>query len=163
MARLKRARVVSGALLVLVAAAGFLGGLAWQASRTDSAPSEARESRDDRGREDRRLVIDQVGLAPAKRAEVEEIIQHFTVRMRALDEEFRAAYQPLREAYEPQRRNLFRDTRDSIRAILLPEERALYDSLLAIRFGDRDRDRDRDRDSSDEERRGERPERNGDC
>ncbi|MDE2805489.1 MAG: hypothetical protein OXN18_10135 [Gemmatimonadota bacterium] len=159
MARLKRARVVSGTLLVVVAAAGFLGGLAWQAGRTDSGPSEQRESRDDRGREERRLVIDEVGLTPAKRAEVEEIIQHFTVRMRALDEEFRAAYQPIREAYEPRRRDLFRATRDSIKAILLPEERALYDSLLVIRFGDRDRDRD----SSAEERRDERPERNGDC
>ena len=157
MARLKRARVVSGTLLVVVAAAGFLGGLAWQAGRTHSGPSEQRESRDDRGREERRLVIDEVGLTPAKRAEVEEIIQHFTVRMRALDEEFRAAYQPIREAYEPRRRDLFRATRDSIKAILLPEERALYDSLLVIRFGDRDRD------SSAEERRDERPERNGDC
>jgi len=159
MARLKRARVVSGALLVVVAAAGFLGGLAWQAGRMDSAPSEQRGSRDDRGREDRRLVIDEVGLTPAKRAEVEEIIQHFTVRMQALDEEFRAAYQPIRESYEPRRRDLFRATRDSIRAILLPEERALYDSLLTARFGDRNRDRD----SSGEERRSERPERNGDC
>jgi len=155
MARLKRARVVSGALLVVVAAAGFLGGLAWQAGRTDSALPEQRESRDERGREDRRLVIDEVGLTAAKRAEVEEIIQHFTVRMRALDEEFRAAYQPIREAYEPRRRDLFRATRDSIRAILLPEERALYDSLLTARY--------RDRESSGDERRGERPERNGDC
>ncbi len=159
MARLKRARIVSGALLAVVAAAGFLGGAAWQASRTDAESPERRESRDDRGREDRRLVIDEVGLAPAKRAEVEEIIQHFTVRMRALDEEFRAAYEPIREAYEPQRRDLFRATRDSIRAILLPEERALYDSLLVVRFGNRDRDRN----SSGEERRGEGPERNGDC
>lgn len=157
MGGLKRARVVSGALLVVVAAAGFLGGLAWQASRMDPAPSEQRGSTDDRGREDRRLVIDEVGLTPAKRAEVEEIIQHFTIRMRALDEEFRAAYEPIREAYEPRRRDLFRDTRDSIRAILVPEERALYDSLLVIRFGDRDRD------SSGGERRGERPEGNGDC
>ena len=159
MARLKRARVVSGALLVVVAAAGFLGGLAWQAGRTDAGLAEQPESRDERGRENRRLVIDEVGLTPAKRAEVDEIIQHFTVRMRALDEEFRAAYEPIREAYEPRRRDLFRATRDSIKAILLPEERALYDSLLVIRFGDRDRDRD----SSGEERRGERPERNGDC
>lgn len=159
MARLKRARVVSGALLAVVAAAGFLGGLAWQAGRTDSGVPEQRESRGERGREERRLVIDEVGLTPAKRAEVEEIIQHFTVRMRALDEEFRAAYEPIREAYEPRRRDLFRATRDSIKAILLPEERALYDSLLVIRFGDRNRDRD----SSGEERRGERPERNGDC
>jgi len=159
MASFKRARVASGALLAVVAAAGFLGGLAWQAGRTDGRAPEQRESRDERGREERRLVIDEVGLTPAKRAEVEEIIQHFTVRMRALDEEFRAAYQPLREAYEPRRRDLFRATRDSIKAILLPEERALYDSLLVVRFGDRDRDRD----SSGEERRGERPERNGDC
>ena len=157
MASFKRARVASGALLVVVAAAGFLGGLAWQAGRTDSGVPEQRESRDERGRESRRLVIDEVGLTPAKRAEVEEIIQHFTVRMRALDEEFRAAYQPIREAYEPRRRDLFRATRDSIKAILLPEERALYDSLLTARY------RDRDRDSSGEERRGERPERNGDC
>lgn len=155
--RLKRARVVSGALLILVAAAGFLGGLAWQGGRTDSEPSEESDASEDRGREGRRLVIDQVGLAPAKRAEVDEIIEHFTVRMRALDEEFRAAYEPIREAYEPRRRDLFRATRDSIKAVLLPEERALYDSLLVVRFGNRDRDRD----SSGDGRRGGGTERNG--
>ena len=95
--RLKRARVVSGALLILVAAAGFLGGLAWQGGGMGSEPSEESDAGEDRGREGRRLVIDQVGLAPAKRAEVDEIIEHFTVRMRALDEEFRAAYEPIRE------------------------------------------------------------------
>ena len=77
--------------------------------------------------------------------------------MRALDEEFRAAYEPIREAYEPRRRELFRATRDSIKAVLLPEERALYDSLLVVRFGNRDRDRG----SSGEGRRGGGTERNG--
>lgn len=95
------------------------------------------------------MVIDELGLQPDKRTEVEEIIQHFMVRMRALYGE----YEPMRvrvrelndeyeQAYRPKQRELFRLTRDSIKSILAPEQRVLYDSLLAVRYGNRNRDRD---------------------
>lgn len=128
MARFEKAGILSVALLILTMAAGFLGGVAWQRSQgaADSPPDpEAQRPRD---RENRRLVIDEVGLEPAKRAEVEEIIQHFMARMRVLDKEFR-------QAYRPRQRELYRGVRDSIKGILPPEQRTLYDSLLAVRYG----------------------------
>ena len=149
MAGMRRASVLSVALLLVTLVAGFLGGVAWQ--RTQVASVQAEEGGDDppRDRGDRRMVIDEVGLEPAKRAEVEEIIQHFMVRMRSLYEEF----EPYRErvevlndeyeqAYRPKQRELFRRARDSIKSILVPEQRALYDSLLAARYGNRDSGRD---------------------
>lgn len=128
MARFKKAGVLSVALLILTAGAGFLGGVAWERSRgvPDSPADPEAQGRHDR--ENRRLVIDEVGLEPAKRAEVEEIIQHFMARMRVLDKEFR-------QAYRPRQRELYRGVRDSIGSILPPEQRVLYDSLLLVRYG----------------------------
>lgn len=128
MARFKKAGVLSVALLILTAGAGFLGGVAWERSRgVPDSPADP-EAQGHRDRENRRLVIDEVGLEPAKRAEVEEIIQHFMTRMRVLDKEFR-------QAYRPRQRELYRGVRDSIRSILPPEQRVLYDSLLVVRYG----------------------------
>lgn len=134
MASLKKASVLSIALLVATFAAGFLGGVAWQRSNTVSSRSEDPGAEEPAGRGERRMVIDDVGLEPARRAEVEEIIQHFMVHMRALNDEFE-------ELYRPRQRELFRLTRDSIKSVLAPAERALYDSLLAERYGGGDRSR----------------------
>lgn len=134
MAGLKKASVLSMALLVATFAAGFLGGVAWQ--RSNSAPSRPDDpgAEEPSGRGERRLVIDDVGLEPATRAEVEDIIKHFMVHMRALNDEFE-------ELYRPRQRELFRLTRDSIKSVIAPAERALYDSLLAERYGGKDRGR----------------------
>lgn len=149
MAGVRKASVLSIVLLVVTLAAGFFGGVAWQRSQVD--PEQAEEGGDDprRDRGDRRMVIDEVGLESGKRAEVDEIIQHFMVHMRALYAEFeehRDRMQALSDEYEqtyrPRQRELFRQTRDSIKSILAPEQRALYDSLLAVRYGDGDRARD---------------------
>lgn len=148
MAYLKQARVLSVALLFLTAAAAFLAGVAWKGSQATAGPPAEGESEEERGREGRRLVIDEVGLESAKRAEVQEIIQHFRAQMRALDEEFR-------ETYQPRQRELFRLSMDSIEAILEPAQWATYDSLLAIRY----RNRGSGRDSSSEGRERGRPER----
>ena len=127
MAGLGKARVLSIALLLLTFAAGILAGVAWRGNRTASSPVGEEAGEEQRGREGRRLVIDEVGLEPAKRAEVDEIVRHYRTTMRALNDEFE-------EAFEPRRRGLFRATLDSIRSVLAPEELAAYDSLRALRF-----------------------------
>ena len=149
MAGVRRASVLSIALLVVTVAAGFLGGVAWQKSQVVAGRTDDGEDDRQRDRGDRRMVIDEVGLEPGKRAEVEEIIQHFIGRMGELHDEFepvRIRMQELNDEYErtyrPKQRDLFQQTRDSIKSILLPEQRALYDSLLAVRYGNRDRARD---------------------
>jgi len=149
MAGLRKASVLSIALLTVTLAAGFFGGVAWQRNQPVSAQSDEGGAEPRRDRSERRMVIDEVGLEPDKRTEVEEIIQHFMARMRALHGEFEPMRVRVRElndeyeqAYRPKQRELFRQTRDSIKAILAPEQRALYDSLLAERYGNSDRDRD---------------------
>ena len=127
MAGLGKARVLSIALLLLTFAAGILAGVAWRGNRAASSPVGEAPGEEQRGREGRRLVIDQVGLEPAKRAEVDEIVRHYRTTMRALNDEFE-------EAFEPRRRGLIRATLDSIRSVLAPEELAAYDSLRTIRF-----------------------------
>ncbi len=141
--------MLSIALLVVTLAAGFFGGVAWQRSQVASARPDEGDSEPGRDRAERRMVIDEIGLAADKRAEVEEIIQHFMVRMRALHAEFEPMRVRVRElsdeynqAYRPRQRELFGQTRDSIKSILAPEHRVLYDSLLAVRYGGRDGDRD---------------------
>ncbi len=143
MAQLKNPRLLSSALLVLTLAAGFLGGMAWQKRQVAAALAEEARSRGDGGQEGRRMVIDEVGLEPERRVQVDEIIRHFRARMRALDEEFQGAY-------APRQRALIRSTRDSIKSVLSPAQEATYDSLLAVRYQDRNRDGER---SSREDRR----------
>lgn len=149
MAGVRKASVLSIALLVVTLAAGFFGGVAWQRDQgvSDRSDEGGAEPRRDRG--ERRMVIDEVGLEPAKRTEVEEIIQHFMFQMRALHAEFEsyrdrmeALNDEYEQAYRPRQRELFRQARDSIKSILAPEQRVLYDSLLAVRYGSGDRDRD---------------------
>ncbi|MCY4400241.1 MAG: hypothetical protein OXE96_13025 [Gemmatimonadetes bacterium] len=144
MAGLGKARVLSIALLLLTFAAGVLAGVAWRGNRPASPPAEEESAEEQSDRDGRRLVIDEVGLEPAKRAEVDEIVRHYRATMRALNDEFDAAF-------EPRRRGLVRATLDSIRSILSPEQLATYDSLRANRVrgrnensdsaGDRDRGR----------------------
>ena len=130
MAGLGKARVLSIALLLLTFAAGILAGVAWRGNRVASSPVGEEEGEEQRGRDGRGLVIDQVGLEPAKRAEVDEIVRHYRTTMRALNDEFE-------EAFEPRRRGLIRATLDSIKSVLAPEELAAYDSLRALRFRSR--------------------------
>lgn len=144
----KSPRLVSAVLLVLVLAAGFAIGVAWQSDEAQPPLEEvdARPSRnEERGRaavgermarERRALVIHEIGLDPETRAQVDEIISHFGSRMRALDREFR-------ETYRPRQRALINETRDSIRAILTPRQVAVYDSLLALRYDRRGREGNR--------------------
>lgn len=124
MARFRKASVLSILLLVLTLVAGFLGGVAWQGNQAMAPEPDETPAEEPRDRGSRRLVIDEVGLEPAKRAEVDAILQHFMARVQALHKEF-----------TPRHRALLRDTRDSIKSVLEPDQRASYDSLLAVRYG----------------------------
>ncbi len=125
----RNARLASVALLGATLAAGFLAGMAWPGDgEPEAAAAGGREDRP--GRDVRRLVIDEVGLAAEKRAEVEDVIQHYRSRKRVLDKE-------LRDAYEPRQRTLVRQARDSIKSLLSAEQRMAYDSLLALRHSRR--------------------------
>jgi len=165
MANDKRARLISVLLLILTFAAGYMLGLARDSRRADEAvtsvdwvvgddeaaqepeppddepPDEQADSSRARG-----PVIYQLGLEPAQRERVEEIIRHFRGRMRTLNRESR-------EAYDREQTALLDATRDSIKAILSPGQVVQYDSLLAVRYppdrgrqgqGDDRRDRRRD-------------------
>ncbi len=120
------ARIASVALLAAMLAVGFLAGVAWQRDAPAENPPDQGERDGRPGRDGRRLVIDQVGLAPETRAQVLDVVRHFRSRMHALDRELRADY-------EPRQRALVRETRDSIKSLLSPQQRAVYDSLLATR------------------------------
>lgn len=121
------ARLVSLGLLGLVLGTGFLMGVAWD--RDDAPEGSPPPAEADDGQAERSpRVIDQVGLAEGQRADVDRIIEHYRVQMKALDAEFRTAYRP-------RRGDLVRAARDSIRAILSPSQTMVYDSLLEARYG----------------------------
>lgn len=136
-------RLASVLLLVATVAAGFWAGVAWQGRRAAPAAGVGTESSDASGgaevrtgnrdvqgdgdRDRRRWTIDEIGLPAETRAQTEEIIRHFRVQMRTLDQEFQ-------EAYRPRHAEIVRRARDSIRSVLAPEQVLAYDSLLAVRY-----------------------------
>lgn len=124
-------KLLAVSLLFVVLTAGFMMGLAWDRGEANAATAAVGPEPEDRPR--RALVIDEVGLETAQRAEVDEIIHHFRAQMRALDKEFR-------ETYRPRQRALLGQTRDSIKATLSPAQRVVYDSLLDARYGGSDQD-----------------------
>ncbi len=138
MTRIGRTRAASVGLLLLVLAAGFSMGIAWDqrlhAASIDEAPAE--EVEEPKGRD---FVIDQVGLVADQSMDVERIIEHYRAEMEVLNDKFHSEYTPLRKA-------LVKDTRDSIHAVLTPEQSAVYDSLLTVRSIKREANRDQDED-----------------
>ena len=159
-AQQNRARLISVLLLGLTLAVGFMFGLAWDARQpVDAIPVDetvesavepdpeaeepAEETNASRGRGP---AIYEVGLEPEQRADVDEIIGHFRNRWVAIEE--------AREEYDQRQRALFVETQDSIKAILNPQQIAVYDSLLAVRYP---RNRDGRGDARRERRRDDRP------
>lgn len=133
------ARLLSTALLILVLGVGFLMGMAWNGSEASAGVVEADST--SREPERRTRMIDQVGLDPQQQQEVDRIVEHYRVRMRALDREFQ-------EAYRPRRGEIVRQTRDSLKTVLTPDQVLRYDSLLEAR----DRER-REREQQQEQQR----------
>jgi hypothetical protein len=90
----------------------------------------------------RRLIVEQVGLDEAQKAQVDSIVAHYREKMRGLQEELQAE---IEAAYTPRYRGLVEETRDRIKAVLSPAQRVMYDSLLVEhdhRRGDSRRERD---------------------
>jgi len=148
-----KTRLVSLGVLLVVLSAGFALGVAWERSGSElpvveAAERDAREDneggegavregeRKERSKE-RRLIVDRVGLEAGQEARIDSIVQAHRKRMKALQKEFRAEYNPRYWA-------LVEETRDAIREELTPAQRRTYDSLLV--------EWDRRRDEKDRER-----------
>ncbi len=150
-ARERRARLLSILLLATTLAAGVMLGRAWsvraplpdapapadlvsepepEPEETDPAEDAAAEGeeRGDGERRNREPVIYEVGLEASQRESVDRIITHFRERSRSLNRE-------MRDRYDREQAALFSATRDSLRAVLNPEQIVRYDSLLAVRYG----------------------------
>lgn len=155
----QQARLISIILLFATLAAGFMLGMAWDARRPAQtgaveevveipAPEEDESARESDTERQREPVIYEVVMQPEQRAAVDEIIVHFSSSMDALREN-------ARRDYNRARTDLLMATRDSIRAVLNPDQIAEYDSLLAVHYppdrGSRDRSR---RDGSGDDRSG---------
>jgi Spy/CpxP family protein refolding chaperone len=141
MERSARTRLVSALLLFLVLATGFVLGVAvdrqlqaqGEESETESSAASSEGERGERGSEDRSrrgssgrgrsLIVEQVGLSADQKEQVDSIVARFRTEMRDLHRE-------IDEAYSAQYRVVLVRTRDEIRAVLTPEQRAEYDRLL---------------------------------
>lgn len=144
MERMTRIRLATMGVFLLVFGAGVAVGIVVEravlGSDAATASTERRRGERDHDR-DRGLVIDRVEMSERQRERVDSIVEYHRERMSELWSEFR-----------PRLRGVARDTREDIKAVLDPEQRAAYDSLLAReRRKDRDDDR-KDRDGKDEER-----------
>lgn len=145
-----KTRLITAAVLVLVAMAGIvvgvalereLGGRSFFSGELRRPESQADRSMRGREGEDRSrgvpgrrgsLLVEQVGLSPEQKEKVDSIVTSYHDRMRALHEEFN-------DAYMPRYRKILEDTRDDIRALLSDEQRSAYDSILVADRRRRDR------------------------
>lgn len=161
MERVTRTRLASLAVLVLVLASGVVLGRAWERSSAgDGADAEEvrrdtrtgdddREERKDR-RRGRNLIVDRIDLSEEQEERVDSIVDVHVREVRSLQRELQARFEA---EYEPRERAIVQNTREGIRAVLTPEQREEYDSLLAQRDRKRDRDRRGGDDRWDDDRR----------
>ena len=85
-------------------------------------PSQGRDSSQRRPS----LIVEEVGLSEAQRAQADSIYWHYGGQMQALHEEFD-------EAYSPRYREIVAQSREDMLGILTAEQRVVYDSLLVER------------------------------
>ncbi len=151
-----RTRLASFGILVIVLAAGFVMGLAWERQASDestgvdeaSAPDSTQGRRSGRGGSGGGLIIYQVEMTPEQKTRVDSIVEHYRKAAEALQEEYRARSEELqrgarREMFQ-QYRELVSETTESIKDQLTPEQVAVYDSLR----DEHDRSRERARQDS---------------
>jgi hypothetical protein len=98
--------------------------------------SRSPEEQGDSSQRRPRLIVDQVGLSEDQNEQVDSIVRYFMEEMRALHEEFD-------REYSTRYREINQASRDAVRAVLGPDQRAAYDSLLA-EWDQRRRDRTAD-------------------
>lgn len=118
-----RTRIATVGILVLVFMAGLMVGFAvdrWQGAKAIAAEAEDRTSDPEKENEPRGRIIDQVDLTEGQKMAVDSIVEHHRQEMTELQ-----------ASYRPRYRQIVNDTREAIKEMLTPEQRALYDSLLA--------------------------------
>lgn len=137
----RRARLLGALLLAVVFVGGAFGGAAIDRLVVGGASEKsARAERNCDGDRDghRGSLIDQIDLTPEQRERVDQVLERRRVQ---LDSFWVAA--------RPQLRAIVDGTRDEIRAIMTPEQRAEYDRLRAERNArekEREQQEKRDRD-----------------
>lgn len=142
----QRARLVTGAILGLVLAAGFLLGMAWDRRLATSPAVEAATDPAQAGTEDRRrrrrglfhrvepaLDADQLAEAEAITALRREAARSLFSEplIDSLYNAMKAAEDDFEEMYDPPFRALIDSSRAAIRQLMTPEQATNYDSVLA--------------------------------
>ena len=138
-----RTRLASFGILLVVLAAGFVMGLAWERQTGDgsagideaSAPDSTPGRRSGRGSVGERLIIYQVEMTPEQKTRVDSIVEHYTAATDSLREGYRARLEELQQEARSemfdQYRALVSETTASIKEQLTPEQVEVYDSLRA--------------------------------
>ncbi len=113
-------RVAAMGLLLLVFAAGgvlgFVLGHRVAADAPEAVAAETETEEDPR----RRALIHRLDLTDEQQVQVDSILQHH-----------RSEWREIQREVGPRYRGMVSETREGLRSVLTPEQRALYDSLLA--------------------------------
>jgi len=135
MPSMNRTRLLGMALLVATFVAGALAGAAFDrvavARPADAAARAGDCERPHGGRKG--MVVDQVSPTPEQRQRIEAIMERRRTQMDAF---WNGEGQRLRSIVD--------STREEIRAVLTPEQRAEYDRLMAERRAHKERERARE-------------------
>jgi hypothetical protein len=117
-----RTRFLTALLLAVVFGSGFTLGMAFDrtAVATPADDAEVVERTED---EDRPPMYERVGPTPEQSVRIDSIVVDFRARMEALQEQFRAEYDPRYDA-------LVDSARESIKDVFSAEQAAQYDSLI---------------------------------
>ena len=116
-----KAKIVATTALILLFGSGVVVGLALDQTANASTPEEVRrDSRSERERGRRRLIVENVGLSTVQKAAVDSLVSVYRQGMSDLDREF-----------QPRYRTLIADLREEIKLVLTDDQRATYDVLLA--------------------------------
>lgn len=125
MERNARTRLVTAVLLAAVFGTGFVMGLAVDRNAEAAPAVEATADEGEREERERRTpMYEQVGPTPDQSVLIDSIVTEHRGSMKALQKEFRDAYNPRYQA-------LIESTRAAIRAVFDEAQAAQYDSLLA--------------------------------
>jgi Spy/CpxP family protein refolding chaperone len=123
MERTARTRLTTAVVLAVVFSAGLLVGMAVDRSAVEPAAEVADTTRrEERGRRTR--MYEQVGASEAQLAQIESIVREHRGELRALQGEFR-------DAYDQRYQALIEQTRSAIKGVLTAEQAEAYDSLVA--------------------------------
>lgn len=135
----RRVRILSATVLLLVLGAGFALGMAverrleggrltesasqWSGDRDPAAAAGGQTAPPDSAPRRRTLLVEQVGLSADQKVLVDSIVAFYRERVRELRERFD-------RQWEGEYGQILSETRATLKAVLNPQQRAAYDSLL---------------------------------